>query len=329
MNKRGQKTRNHIKACAGSLFAEKGFKQVTMKDICEAAHISRGGLYCHYESTRQIFQELLYDMTGRQDDDIDRQISQNQPAAAILDHILEIYRREMPDSRSSLSMAIYEYFSLPDIADQPNALYQQYLLSAAAWKKLIRYGIDRQEFYEVDIDAVFDLIACAAGLEEIIAYGAEKIIQFGCCGILDQSLVGNKIILPSSAVRDEGTSYHYLSGSEEINADSSSMDIAIQCLKHHKIPYITGKVWTTDAIYRETPAVIRERKAQGCIAVEMECSASLAVARFRNIPIIQFFYGADSLDGDTWDMRDLTDYGMCQKDTYMAIALECAIAWVS
>ena len=171
--------------------------------------------------------------------------------------------------------------------------------------------------------------ACAAGLEEIIAYGAEKIIQFGCCGILDQSLVGNKIILPSSAVRDEGTSYHYLSGSEEINADSSSMDIAIQCLKHHKIPYITGKVWTTDAIYRETPAVIRERKAQGCIAVEMECSASLAVARFRNIPIIQFFYGADSLDGDTWDMRDLTDYGMCQKDTYMAIALECAIAWVS
>ena len=164
--------------------------------------------------------------------------------------------------------------------------------------------------------------ACAAGLEEIIAYGAEKIIQFGCCGILDQSLVGNKIILPSSAVRDEGTSYHYLSGSEEINADSSSMDIAIQCLKHHKIPYITGKVWTTDAIYRETPAVIRERKAQGCIAVEMECSASLAVARFRNIPIIQFFYGADSLDGDTWDMRDLTDYGMCQKDTYMAIALE-------
>ena len=171
--------------------------------------------------------------------------------------------------------------------------------------------------------------ACAACLEELIALGAKKVVQFGCCGVLNQPAADGKIIVPSSAVRDEGTSYHYISGSEEINADSSSMDIAIQCLKHHKIPYITGKVWTTDAIYRETPAVIRERKAQGCIAVEMECSASLAVARFRNIPIIQFFYGADSLDGDTWDMRDLTDYGMCQKDTYMAIALECAIAWVS
>ncbi len=158
MNKRGHKTRTHIKTCAAALFAEKGFKQVTMKDICEAAHISRGGLYCHYESTRQIFQELIDDMTGRQDDDIDRQISQNQPAAAILDHILDIYRREMPDSRSSLSMAIFEYFSLPDIAGRPNALYQQYLLSYAAWRKLIQYGIDRQEFYEVDIDAVFDLI---------------------------------------------------------------------------------------------------------------------------------------------------------------------------
>lgn len=158
MNKRGQETRKHIKTCACSLFAEKGFKQVTMQDICKAAGISRGGLYCHYKSTRQIFQELIDDMTGRQGDDIDRKISQNQPAAAILDHILELYRREMPDGRSSLSMAIYEYFSLPDIAGRPNALYQQYLLSAAAWRKLIQYGIDRQEFYEADIDAVFDLI---------------------------------------------------------------------------------------------------------------------------------------------------------------------------
>ena len=54
MNKRGQETRKHIKKCACSLFAEKGFKQVTMKDICEVTKLSRGGLYCHYESTRQI-----------------------------------------------------------------------------------------------------------------------------------------------------------------------------------------------------------------------------------------------------------------------------------
>lgn len=169
--------------------------------------------------------------------------------------------------------------------------------------------------------------ACAAGLEEIIALGAKKIVLFGCCGILNQSIADGKIILPSSAIRDEGTSYHYFSGSEEeMSVEVSSTDIAVQCLKQHGIPYVIGKVWTTDAIYRETPEVIEERKKQGCIAVEMECSASLAVAKFRNISIIQFFYGADNLDSDKWEIRDLTDYGLSYGNKYMTIALECGIA---
>ncbi|MCM0747101.1 TetR/AcrR family transcriptional regulator [Clostridioides difficile] len=158
MNKRGQETREHIKKCACSLFAEKGFKQVTMKDICEAANLSRGGLYCHYESTRQIFQEIIDDMTGKQDDEFDLKIKENQSAVMILDDILDKYENEMIDSQSSLSIAIYEYFSIHDIASQNNTLYEQYLLSANTWKKLIQYGIDRQEFNLVDISAVFDLI---------------------------------------------------------------------------------------------------------------------------------------------------------------------------
>lgn len=158
MNKRGQETRKHIKECAYSLFAQKGFKQVTMKDICEAANLSRGGLYCHYESTRQIFQEMINDMMSRQDHEFDRKINQNQSAVTILDEILEVYRKEMLDSQSSLSIAIYEYFSIHDIASQNNTLYEQYLISANAWKKLIKYGIDRGEFQDVDIDAVYDLI---------------------------------------------------------------------------------------------------------------------------------------------------------------------------
>ena len=61
--------------------------------------------------------------------------------------------------------------------------------------------------------------ACAAGLEEVIAMGAKKLVQFGVCGVLNQDAVGDRLILPSSAVRDEGTSYHYLPGAEEIEAD--------------------------------------------------------------------------------------------------------------
>lgn len=442
MNKRGQETRRHIKKSACSLFAEKGFKDVTMKDICEAAKLSRGGLYCHYESTRQIFQEMIEDMTDRQEDMIDSKIKQNQSAVTILDELLDVYEHEMMDSQASLSVAIYEYFSIPDISCQKNALYEQYLISANTWKKLMQYGIDRQEFYEVDIDAIFDLIvfsyqgvrmysklmpidkeiplriikeirkilvrndgsgnnkdaflnpcdvtekvpgfpevcittfsegvirefvknnkaeiianlysangtipvyeiqyadkkmglflsrvgapACAAGLEEIIALGAKKVVQFGCCGILNQPVADGKIIIPSSAVRDEGTSYHYFPGSEEISADRSLNERLVQYLEKHKVPYVVGKVWTTDAIYRETPEAIKKRKKQGCIAVEMECSASLAVAKFRNIPMIQFFYGADNLDADQWEIRDLTDYGLSLSDKYMTIALECGLVF--
>ncbi len=158
MNKRGQETREHIKRCACPLFAEKGFKQVTMKDVCEAAGVSRGGLYCHYESTRQIFQEIIGDLMSRQDDVFEQRIGRGEPAVRILDGILEEYRREMLDGRSSLSTAIYEYFSSPDLAGRRNALYEQYVRSANTWKKLLQYGIDRGEFRRVEIDAVFDLI---------------------------------------------------------------------------------------------------------------------------------------------------------------------------
>ena len=111
-----------------------------MKDICEAAQLSRGGLYCHYESTRQIFQEIMDDMTSVQE------------------NVLDKYASEMMDSQSSLSVAIYEYFSMHEIACQKNALYEQYAMSANTWKKLMQYGIDRKEFHEVEIAAVFDLI---------------------------------------------------------------------------------------------------------------------------------------------------------------------------
>lgn len=169
--------------------------------------------------------------------------------------------------------------------------------------------------------------ACVAGLEEIIALGAKKIVQFGCCGVLNQSVVGRKIIIPSQAIRDEGTSYHYVSNSEEIDADKNSLAILEQCLKSLDIPYVIGKTWTTDAFYRETPRLLEERKKQGCLCVEMECSASLAVAQFRNIKIIQFLYGADNLDSEKWEPRDLTDYGIHYCEKYIALALECAICF--
>lgn len=158
MNKRGIETRQLIKSRACALFAEKGFKDVTMKDVCEAAGLSRGGLYCHYESTKEIFKEIIDDMMAAQDDEFYSQIERGVPAVDILDGVLLRYREEMLDSRASLSVAIYEYFSLQETSDPENALYRQYLISARAWRSLIEYGIRTHEFQPVDIDAVFHLI---------------------------------------------------------------------------------------------------------------------------------------------------------------------------
>ena len=168
--------------------------------------------------------------------------------------------------------------------------------------------------------------ACVACFEEIVAMGAKKFVLFGSCGVLDDNKVKDNIIIPVSAVRDEGTSYHYITPSPEIEADTHSIQILENVLTACGYPYVKGKTWTSDAIYRETRSAISERRAEGCIAVEMECSASLAVAKFRNIPIIQFFYGADNLDCDKWEIRDLTDYGLSFSNKYMTIALECGIA---
>lgn len=158
INKRGEETRKLIKKCACDLFASKGFKQVTMKDICEAASLSRGGLYCHYESTREIFKEIINDFMSRQEDTFSEKIGQNIPATEILDEVLEKYRTEMLDGQASLSLAIYEYFSIADASETENELYTQYLASFHAWKNLLDYGIQTGEFNPVDIRPVFDLI---------------------------------------------------------------------------------------------------------------------------------------------------------------------------
>lgn len=158
INKRGEETRKLIKKCACDLFASKGFKQVTMKDICEAASLSRGGLYCHYESTQEIFKEIINDFMSRQEDTFSEKIGQNIPAKEILNEVLEKYKAEMLDGQASLSLAIYEYFSIADVSETENELNTQYLASFKAWKNLLDYGIQTGEFNLVDIRPVFDLI---------------------------------------------------------------------------------------------------------------------------------------------------------------------------
>lgn len=171
--------------------------------------------------------------------------------------------------------------------------------------------------------------ACVCGLEEIIAMGGKKFIFFGCAGILDDAKVQNQLIVPTGTIRDEGTSYHYYPGDIVLEPREGLSRILTDCMDTCGFPYTTGKIWTSDGIYRETRSAIKERKKDGCIAVDMEYSALLAVSQYRKVPFLQFFYGADSLDSPQWQPRDLTDYGLTHADRYMALALECGLALAS
>ena len=129
MGKKGDETKKHIKEQAKLLFANKGFKEVTMKDICEATSLSRGGLYRHYDSTDQIFAEIISEFLDVQNNIFSESIEKGISASEILNEILNNYQLEMLDAKHSLSMAIYEYFSSKNIAENENILLKRYQLS--------------------------------------------------------------------------------------------------------------------------------------------------------------------------------------------------------
>ena len=158
MGTKGDKTKKNICEEAYKLFSERGYKDVTMKDICDKTGLSRGGLYRHYESTEQIFLEIANSFAKRQKSEYTDKIKQGIPAITILNEILSRYANEMLDSQNSLSLAIYEYYSNPKVSKTENSVAKQHEISKAMWVELIDYGIENNEFRNVNPEAVFDLI---------------------------------------------------------------------------------------------------------------------------------------------------------------------------
>lgn len=161
MNLKGEKTKQDIRQKAGLLFAKRGFKEVTMKDICVATGLSRGGLYRHYKSTTQIFLDIVNNFTSNQKNIISAKTRQHIPAIEILEEIFSKYTNEMADCENSLSLAIYEFYSNPAISKEDNSVKKQYEISKFAWVELINYGIATKEFKNVNPEAVFNLIVFA------------------------------------------------------------------------------------------------------------------------------------------------------------------------
>ena len=144
----------------------------------------------------------------------------------------------------------------------------------------------------------------AAFLEELIAVGVTKYIACGGCGVINQEIAAGHPVILISAVRDDGTSYHYISPSREVKPHEKAVAALEKVFKTSEIEYRLGKTWTTDAIYRETRGRRKLRFEEGCEVVEMEAAAFFAVAQFREIVFGQVVYGGDLVIPEGWDGRE-------------------------
>lgn len=186
--------------------------------------------------------------------------------------------------------------------------------------------------YEVEFEGVRVAVAqafvgapsCVASIEDLIAMGVENIIMAGSCGRLIDSLEHFQIVVPTSALRDEGTSYHYAPASDEVELDPKCVAVVTKVLTELGINFVTGKTWTTDGLYRETKAKVKRRIEQGAIVVDMECSAVATMAKFRNVKFAQILYGADTLLDKKYNPALLKNIDGKKELSLVRVCLKCA-----
>jgi len=121
--------------------------------------------------------------------------------------------------------------------------------------------------------------------EELFASGCEAFVTISSAGLVASDVPPPFFVLVESALRDEGTSYHYLRVAPFAEADPALMEAVARALSGRSAPLLRGASWTTDAPFRETQSLIDARRSEGILAVEMEAAALLAMARALAKPV--------------------------------------------
>jgi uridine phosphorylase len=138
-------------------------------------------------------------------------------------------------------------------------------------------------------------------LETLIAWGAKKIIFLGWCGSLSERVKIGDIIVATGAIIDEGTSGHYQDADKLLAFPAKPMVTALnKALRQAQVNFHNGKIWSTDAIYRETGEKVKYFQSQKAIGVEMEISALFTVAKFRGVDVAALTVVSDELASFKW-----------------------------
>ncbi len=147
MGEKSLQKKRFILETARTVFMEKGYKNVTMKDIVEACNISRGGLYLYFGSTAEIFMEVLKMETEEADDVFSRTIKEDATIADILALFLKEQKKELLRKKNNLTVATYEFYFGESVPKKGNILKQQFDAAVKILEKLIEAGVANGEFY--------------------------------------------------------------------------------------------------------------------------------------------------------------------------------------
>ena len=148
--------------------------------------------------------------------------------------------------------------------------------------------------YDIEVSGFScGIVGCAVGAsfavlvaEELFASGCKLIVSITSAGQIEAIQNPPYFILIEKALRDEGTSYHYLPDSEYSHIDDALSKMLFDTLALNRVPVYRGATWTTDAPFRETASTIAQCRKMGILAVEMEAAALYAFAKAKNKPVI-------------------------------------------
>ncbi|MFX0073994.1 MAG: nucleoside phosphorylase [Candidatus Hermodarchaeota archaeon] len=140
-------------------------------------------------------------------------------------------------------------------------------------------------------------------LEELSALGITHFISIGTAGSLQKNLRLGSHIICDRAIRDEGTSHHYIASEKYSYPSKSLTDKMIEIAKSMGITYHTGTSWTTDAPYRETLAELRHYRDEGVLTVEMEAAAIFSIAQYLKIEAGAILTISDYLTEEIWELH--------------------------
>lgn len=154
--------------------------------------------------------------------------------------------------------------------------------------------------------------------------GAKNFVMFGSAGNLNREATEGKFVVPTDAYRDEGTSYHYAPPADYISVPGA--DFVSRVFGELKVPYVRGRVWTTDAFYRETKRETALRQKEGCLAVEMELAGVQAVCDFHGFSLYDFLITGDVLDAPAYMPEGLHEANHALEHFYLALEIAKRLA---